>query len=259
MTGQWRTTRIVCRPRCTNGTSTLFLEGIIEAGLGGRNQLAEWKVLEFATVVYPLVREHLSTDPDWMVKAQSFGFMVEQRSGQMNFQHGDAYLSPSAAAVRYAVNKRYGSELLSYTLDFLQEMLRRKIPSVADDLYHEYPQMFNLLDVSSAPLLIGVDGAAVDELVAEKGGDAAPVFNHVLATLRENRDGAEILLQQSNFRLRRAIPVSRLTFWLVNVTHWNPVFPQYLAPHAVRPWQPWRVVQRPTFPNPSDALHGTKD
>ena len=130
-------------------TSTIFVDGIIEAGLGGRNQLTEWKVLEFARVVYPLAREHLSTDPDWMVKAQTFGFMVEQRSGQMNFQHGDTYLSPARlTAIRYAVNKRYGSELLSYTLDFLQELLRRKIPGVADDLFHDYPEMFNLLDVS---------------------------------------------------------------------------------------------------------------
>ena len=119
--------------------------------------------------------------------------MVGQRSGHTNLQHGDTYLSPArSTAIRYAVNKRYGSELLSYTLDFLQELLRRKIPGVADDLFHDYPEMFNLLDVSCAPLLIGVQGAVVDELVAEKGGDAAPVFNHVLATIRENPDRVEI-------------------------------------------------------------------
>ena len=68
-----------------------------------------------------------------------------------------------------------GQNSCPYTLDFLQELLRRKIPGVADDLFHDYPEMFNLLDVSCAPLLIGVPGAVVDELVAEKGGDAAPV------------------------------------------------------------------------------------
>jgi hypothetical protein len=125
------------------------LDGIINSGLGGRDQLAEWKLFEFVKVLYPLVLEHLSTESDWMVKVQSFGFMVEQRTGAMNFQHGDAYLSPSAlTAVRYAANQRYGSELLSYALDFLQELYRRRVPGVADELYSEYRDLFNLSRLS---------------------------------------------------------------------------------------------------------------
>lgn len=210
-----------------HGTSTIFLDGIINSGLGGRNQLAEWKVFELAKVLYPLVHEHLATEPDWMLKVQSFGYMAEQRSSAMNFQHGDTYLSPSAlTAVRYAVDKRYGSELLSYTLDFLQELLRRKVPSVADELYRKHRDLFHLLDVSCAPLLIGVEGAHAAELASEDGGDPGRVLNHVLSTLKENGENAE-LLQQSNFRLRGSIPIARLRVWLVNVTRWNPYIPEY--------------------------------
>ncbi len=58
----------------------------------------------------------------------------------------DTYLSPSSAtAVRYAVNKRFGSELLSYTLDFLDELVRRKVPGIVDGLYQRYPHIYDLL------------------------------------------------------------------------------------------------------------------
>lgn len=211
-----------------HGTSTIFVDGIIKFGLGGHNQLVEWKVFELAAILHPLVRDILSAESDWMVKAQSFGWMVEQRTGHVNFQHGDTYLSPnSGTAVRYAANKKYGSEFLTYILDFLQELLRRNIPGIADDLYRKYPQIFNLLDVSCAPLLVKVDNATIDELVAESGDDASETFNHILTTLREQPDMAMVLLQQSNFRLKKTIPISRLTISLMNVTNWHQAFPEY--------------------------------
>src|SRR5262245_62044800 len=125
-----------------HGTSTLFLDSIIDSGLGGINPVTEWKILELAKAIYPLVKEHIAHENDWMCKASSFGSMVEQKSAAMNFQHGDTYLTPAfRTAVRYAVDKRFGSELLSYTLDFLDELLRRKIPGVANDLYQQYRQL----------------------------------------------------------------------------------------------------------------------
>ena len=212
-----------------HGTSTYFIEGIIGFGLGGRNQLAEWNVFEFARALQPLVDEHLSIEQDWMLKAQSFGYMVEQRSAAMNFQHGDTYLSPSAAtAVRYAVNQRFGSELLSYSLDFLQELLRRKISTVCENLYQDYRHLYELLNIPGAPLLISVEDASVDELVAENGGDATSTFNYILKTLWENAEIADTILQQSNFRLRQPVAISRLTISLINVTRWDPIFPKYV-------------------------------
>lgn len=69
--------------------------------------------------------------------------MVEQRSAAMNFQHGETYLSPSRlTAIRYAANKRYGSELLSYTLYFLNELIRLEVDGVQDKLYRAYPHIF---------------------------------------------------------------------------------------------------------------------
>lgn len=86
----------------------------------------------------------------------------------MNFQHGDTYLSPAPiTAIRYAADNRYGSELLTYTLDLLNELVHLKIAGVCDKLYRAYPHIFEKLDVSPAPLLIRVDDISPTALVAE--------------------------------------------------------------------------------------------
>lgn len=220
-----------------HGTSTIFLDGIVRWGLGGRNPLGDLKFFDFVKDLFPLVEHHLSNDPDWMSRAQTFSYMTEQRTGRVNFQHGDTYVSPSkATAIRYAANKRYGSELITYSLDFLQELLRRKIPGVADALYQRYPHVFGLLDISCSPLLIKISGLGPLDLLTENGRDAAVSIQEVLNILTEPNNDAQVLLQQTNFRLRRPVPLSQLSIRLVNIAHWNPVLPEYTL-YELRPSQ----------------------
>jgi hypothetical protein len=73
------------------------------------------------------------------------------------------------------VDKRYGSELLTYTLDFLAELIRLNVDGVSNKLYRAYPHIFKKLDISAAPLLIQVDNIDSTALAAENGGDAGPV------------------------------------------------------------------------------------
>jgi hypothetical protein len=210
-----------------HGTSTLFLDGIARSGLGGENPISRLGVFEFASAIHPLVQEHFAADREWAGKARSFGLMVEQRSGVLNFQHGDAYLSPvMSTAVRYAVNKRYGSEILTYALDFLDELIRRKVPGIVDDLYKRFPQVFGLLDISCAPMLIEVRDVSTSDLVDEFGGDAMHNVQAVRDSL-SHQGSANIDLQQTNFRLSRAVPIARVSFWLINVSRWHPLVPEY--------------------------------
>jgi len=211
-----------------HGTSSLFLDGILKFGLGGRNPIAEWKVLEFARAIFPLVEEHLSHLDDFMARTASFRLMVEQKSAAMNFQHGETYMSPAAStAVRYALNKRCGSELLTYTLDFLDELLRRKVPGVANELYRQYPQVYARLDFSPAPLLIKVEGLRASALRAESGSDPGATVERIIEILRDAPDLADGILQQSNFRLSRPVPAAALKVWLINVTKWDVFLPEY--------------------------------
>jgi hypothetical protein len=209
-----------------HGTSTLFLDGIVRSGLGGINPILEWKILEFARSIYPLVQEHLAREEEFVQRTNSFGYMVEQRSGAWNFQHGETYLSPSFdTAIKYAANTRYSSELLSYTLDFLSELLRRKVPGVSGDLYRRYPRIFNFLDISVAPILIEVSLVPVGDLASESGGDALETWATVRRLLQDTK-GSEAL-QQLNFRLRKPVPAENLKISLLNVTCWDPFNPAY--------------------------------
>lgn len=218
-----------------HGTSTLFLGGIAEHGLGGRDPIAEWKVLDCAKAIYPVVELHLAESEDFMARCVSFRLMVDQATGRRNFQHGNAYLSPSAStAIRYAVNTRYGSELLTYTLDFISELLRRKIPGIADDLFRSFPQVFEKLDISAAPVLVAAEDVSTAALLAENGEEAQPTLDFVYQTLKHRAEPRDVLLQQSNFRLIQPVSAKQLKVWLINVTQWDPFTPRYsLHPLAI--------------------------
>jgi hypothetical protein len=138
--------------------------------------------------------------------------------------------------VCYAVDKRYSSELLTYTLDFLEELLRRKVPGVADNLYRQYPEVFEKLDISPAPLLIRIDGLSTFDLLAEDGSDAGANIQEARKIVREFPESFEELLQQTNFRLRCSVPAARLQMWLINVARWKPFSSEYTLHQVSGRW-----------------------
>lgn len=210
-----------------HGTSTLFLDDIVEYGLGGKNPILDWGVLEFAQELLPYVEANLGDDQQWMPKIQSFGRMVRQETGHWNFQHGDTYLTPSQdTALRYATNTRCGSELLSYAVDLLQELAQRNVSGIRDRLYHQFPFMFRFLDINPAPLLIAVDGLPYEALAsAENGGDVSESLDLVLTMWQEQPDLFGVFSQQSNFRLGVPQPKQNLRISIVNVSQWRPQGP----------------------------------
>ncbi|OHE84185.1 MAG: hypothetical protein A2190_00380 [Lysobacterales bacterium RIFOXYA1_FULL_69_10] len=206
-----------------HGTSTLFLDDIVQYGLGGENPIAAWGVLEFARVLLPYVETHLVGDQALLMKIDSFKRMAGQDVAGFNWQHGDTYLSPSrSTAVRYATNKRYGSELLTYTIELVQELVQRNAPGVRDALYQQYPQMFRFLDISPAPLLVEVSGLPVHAITADEHGRCAEGnLAIVKSVFEDDPEMVNTLCQQFNFRLRTPQPISRLRISLINVYEWS--------------------------------------
>ena len=145
--------------------------------------------------------------------------MIAQTAGRMNFQHGETYLSPSIqTAVRYATSKRYGSELLTYALEFLQLLLFKDLGRVQGDLYRKYPEIFTLVEVSPAPLVFEVIGLTAADLLAEDGGTPDRNLQYLIETIEENITHVDVLLQQVNFRLRLPAGNLRLRCWFVCIT-----------------------------------------
>lgn len=211
-----------------HGTSTIFLNGIIKNQLGGVNPILELDAYNFVKDLWPHVEAHLSDDKNFNAKIGSFSRMVRQTSGPMNFQHGDTYLSPArSTAVRYASNKRYGSEILTYALDFLEELVRRDVEGIRNVLYRKYPQIFSLLDVSPSPILIEVVDCPVDCLRTEAGDGADVQITQLMELWDENRNLFELIGGQKNFRLSRPVSLEKLKFWMLNVLKWHPSFPEY--------------------------------
>ena len=154
-----------------HGTSTLFLDSIVSNGLGGINPVKDWNLLELSKEVYDLSVEHLQGTQLFQVSSLAFKLMTEQKnSGSFNFQHGDTYLSASKiTAANYAISKRYGSEILTYTIDFLKELLTLNIPYVKQELYRKYSGVFELIEANPFPLLIQLSNVNTSSLLNEHG------------------------------------------------------------------------------------------
>ena len=212
-----------------HGTSTLFLDSIIQNGLGAINPVNEWKLLELSKEVYALSEQYLKETKLFQVSSYSFKRMTEQTNGgSFNFQHGDTYLSPSKqTAARYAINKRYGSEMLTYTIDFLKELLSLDIQYVKSDLFRKYPKIFGLIEANPSPLLIQVSNVSITSLLSEHGDDPQANLEEVKQMMNESEDFFDTALQQTNFRVVAPMPLADLRFWLINVQKWNPLSPQY--------------------------------
>lgn len=200
-----------------HGTSSIFLAGILQHGLGGWNPIQEWRVVEFAQELLPHVHRHLGSDERWMVKISSFGMMANQLRVGLNYQHGDTYLSPSRSqAIGYTISKRWGSELLSFSLDFLDELTRRDVPEVCEGIYQRWKHIFDLLQVNAAPLLVETRGLTETDLVLERG---EPVGDYLQRIRQLHREGTmnPNNMAGSCFRLQTVVPAAKLRIWLIGV------------------------------------------
>lgn len=203
-----------------HGTSTIFLKSILENGLGGINPIEEWKVLELAKEVFELSSEHLYDYAPFQKRRYSFENMVYQRTGGMNWQHGETYLSSTASkATSYATSNWMGSEILTNTADFLKELIKRNIPEAVNKLYREYPEVFKLLETSPSALLIEISGLTPEDLKSENGAEAMQDLECVMKN--QELDEQEDPLFK-NFRLTRKIGLDKMKIYMINVLEWLP-------------------------------------
>lgn len=202
-----------------HGTSTLFLDSIIQNGLGGVNPVIEWNILELSEEVYRLSEKHLKETDLYRISSVAFKQMTEQSiNGKINYQHGDTYLTPSKrTAARYAIHKQYGSELLTYTIIFMKELKNLKISSINEALLCKNPKVFKLMEASPSPILIQVKNVQKSCLLSENGESPENNINQINEVMQKNRNYFDELLVQCNFRLKSPVQPTDLRFWLINV------------------------------------------
>ena len=212
-----------------HGTSTLFLDSIIENGLGGINPVTEWNLIELCKEVYKLSEEYLEDTQVFQISGFALKLMSEQsNNGSFNYQHGETYLSASKlTSCRYAIDKEYGSEMLSYIIKFLKELINKEIPYVTDELYHIYPKVYHLKDCNPSPMLVQVRNVDGSNLKNEHDGDPMNYLQSIINNLNLSEKNFDEYTQPYNFRLKRKIELKNLKFYLINVQHWDNYFPKY--------------------------------
>lgn len=209
-----------------HGTSSLFIPSIIEHGLGGKNLIKEWRIIEFTKAIYPLIDKYLSEDKEWKNEILTFKYILEQKSTNMNFQHGDTYLSPSKlAATRYSISNQFGSEILSCAVKFTKKLKSMGISEINEDLSQEYKKIFEIINTPYLPVLIELPHLLHSDLLDEHGKDAMENIEMVINVLRSEHADSDIILQQTNFRLRHAIHSNAMKFWKIKINKLDPIFP----------------------------------
>ena len=207
-----------------HGTNSLFLDSIEQYGLGGINIVAQTNVLPLAKELHQLASLELKNEYDrcpitfrWTISS-----ICNQSAGsQINWQHGDVYLSPSVnRSMGFAVQNKYGSELFTY-LKYLIDFIDKHTDDKAQTLLAKYPAVKELLDQEGRPIVLEINNLLVDDLLDEGGLPADAFFQetlHYLKTLsddekNENDNPLDII----GFRLKHPMPFDRIIVHEVRV------------------------------------------
>jgi hypothetical protein len=199
-----------------HGTSTLFYESIVEAGLGGRNIVEDLGLRAVVRSLLELCESELEPDPKWLLdKAFAIKIAanptVQNLNGHwgFNFRYGGTYVSASRrTAETYALLYDCGSEALALTLRLLERLSQQR-PALA--AREEFSRVNVLARKHPEPLLVEARDVEVASLRAEQGGSCAAILERVESALAE-LDTYDLMVQQENFELLRVVPVASLRF-----------------------------------------------
>lgn len=201
-----------------HGTSSLFADSILRAGLGAKNVIAEMKAFEFLAIAKDLCKEFCNLESDnqlgWRVStAETFLRQKFSRDG-MNFRHGQAYFTPSITqAAQYAKSNCVGSELISLCVHLYQSLSARDMArgtKHSSRLALLSPRIAALRPENHIPVIIEASAVAIDTLAGESDQDVSEQIRKIEGCRSQERLIFEITTSQMNFRLTRPpIPPSQ--------------------------------------------------
>jgi hypothetical protein len=184
-----------------HGTSTLFYESIVAAGLGGRNIVEDLNLRTVVRSLLDLCETELPHDASWASEkaaALKIGASPSldslNRNWGFNFRYGGTYVSASRrTAETYALLYNCGSEALAYTPKLLERLSQHR-PGLA----------------------------------------AREEFSEINALARKHREPRiyDLVVQQHNFELLQVVPTAHLRFYRakwVSIDSKRPRWKEYLG------------------------------
>ena len=154
--------------------------------------------------------------------------IINQRvtNAGFNFRHGSTYLSPSkTTAVKYALNNRFGSELLSNSILMYEKLKAHDYPK-AQEIISKYPEILKLHRLAHQPILVEASDIPIRNLRSEDGENPA----QTLRMMKENvGDLGKFMWQQLNFELVAPHPPVNLKYYCIewNKSDSDSLFPEY--------------------------------
>lgn len=202
-----------------HGTSTLFYESIVEAGLGGRNIVEDLGLRTVVSSLLKLCEKELQPDSNWpfdkvaalKIAANPTIRNLNQDCG-FNFRYGGTYVSASRrTAATYALLYDCDSEALAHALKLFERLSQQRPPLAARE---EFSRLYALAQKHREPLLIEARDVEVASLRAEQGGSSAAILKRIESSL-DDLDIYDEVVQQHNFELLQAVPTSNLRFYKI--------------------------------------------
>jgi hypothetical protein len=205
-----------------HGTSSIFYESIVKHGLGGRNVIQEFKVIELLSILVELCDAHLEPVDEWAPRMYSARNVVGQNvtSGGWNYRHGGVYLTPTRSlAARYAYDMSFGSEAIHYFMR-LYERLGAEKPDLLESVSDSAAPLIAFVSKPGVPLVIEVKEVPISVLRTESGEDPAPRLQ-MLENLLNRKDKAlfSVISQRLNFETTKPVTPSQLDFYAIGETY----------------------------------------
>lgn len=213
--------------RFYHGTSSIFLNSIIEFGLGGINPNIEYKNLELLRYLSLECEKKVPNHKEYLIMRDASLGMANQKPVEFkvpnggtfigNYEHKSIYVSLTLErGIVYACDNKYGSEILEYSIKLFQ-LLKE------NDINFSLPKDLNLFGIEKyiteihKPILIEIDEINDHELQTEFGKNGAEYFTHLRETLPTlNKRDYNLKLGYSNFRLMKPIEIERLKIYEVD-------------------------------------------
>jgi len=213
-----------------HGTSEIFLNSIIEHGLGGINPNFHFKNLELFKFLAEKSEIILTNNSDYnnfkpevlAIKEQRDLFFTDSygNTRSVNYRHDGIYAADSREkAAIYCCDNKYGSEILEYCIKlYLLLKIEDKNFTLPEDL--NLFKIENYIDIEHKPIIIEILNIEDDEVETEsgkKGKDALTALRNAFEHMTPKQKFEE--LQYLNFKLLKAIPKNRLRIYEVEFSN----------------------------------------
>lgn len=188
-----------------HGTTSLFVDSIMQHGLGGEDPLLKYKVKEFMNELYVLAEKQKWEDEEWIEFRTQLQPIVFQKTLEnvLNFKHGETYITPSLeVAIKYAKENPFGCEYLTYLRTFFAFLVSRDLKGLRE-LSIDQP-VLKAWEAPNDPYLITLNNVEIENVIPETDQNLAVHIEEIDKLLAVGVHGPH------SFKLKKAITVDDL-------------------------------------------------